>query len=75
MRKVKVLNSLADLGNACGVSTHKKAEVKPRKCFVCGGEMRNIPDTNVFLCTGTKKDKDGKEKPCVNRLIVGVKGA
>lgn len=75
MKKAKVLNSFADLGKVWGITPKQQKEPKPRKCFRCGGEMRHIEGTNVFVCTGTKKDKDGKEKQCMNRLIVGNKPA
>lgn len=74
MKNVKTLSSFADLGKTLGLSSRQKSP-KPRRCFHCGGEMRHIEGTNVFVCTGTKKDKDGKEKQCMNRLLVGVKGA
>ncbi len=75
MKKIITLNSLSDLGEAWGITPKQPKESKPRKCFRCGGEMRAVEGTNVFVCTGTKKDKDGKIKQCMNRLIVGVKGA
>lgn len=73
-QKVITLNSFEDLSKACGLPQKQPKEQKPRKCFRCGGDMRQIDGTNVFLCTGTKKDKDGKEKQCMNRLIVNAKG-
>lgn len=75
MQKSKKLNSLSELGVAWGLAPRQHKEPKPRKCFRCGGEMRHIEGTNVFVCTGTKKDKDGKEKQCMNRLLAGNKGA
>lgn len=75
MKKVRTLNSLAELGKAWGIAPKQAKEPKPRKCFRCGGEMRHIEGTNVFVCTGTTKGKDGKERQCPNRLIVGAKGA
>lgn len=74
MKKAKTLNSFADLGKVWGLAPKQKGESKSRKCFRCGGEMRHIDGSNVFVCTGTTKGKDGKEKQCTNRLIVGAKG-
>ena len=77
MATSRKLNSLSDLGKAWGLKEKKQQpkEIKVRKCFRCGGEMRYIEGTNVIVCTGTKKDKDGIEKPCMNRILLGVKGA
>lgn len=74
MKNTRSVNSFEELAKAFGFAPAKPKAPKPRKCFRCGGDMRHIEGTNVFVCTGTKKDKDGKEKQCPNRLIVGVKG-
>lgn len=73
MKKARILNSLEELGKARGIAPKQAKEPKPRKCFRCGGEMHHIDGTNVFICTGTTKGKDGKEKKCMNRLFVGNK--
>lgn len=73
MKKAKVLKSFTDLGKVWGVAPKQKNEPKSRKCFRCGGDMHNIEGTNVFVCTGTTKAKDGKERQCPNRLIVNTK--
>lgn len=66
------LHSLKDLGEVYNLKprTHK---LEKRKCFKCGGEMHCIEGTNIFVCTGAKKDESGNVKPCTNRLIVGQK--
>lgn len=66
---------LSDLGKVWGISKkqEKKKELKPRKCFRCGGEMVYIEGTNVYACTGSKKDKQGVERPCMNRILLGTR--
>lgn len=64
----KIFKSFADMGKALGIRKKENA-IKPRRCFKCGGEMQNIPDTNVFICNGTKKDGS----PCRNRTILPIK--
>lgn len=46
----KVLHSFSELGEAMGVKTKKKSVPATRKCRKCGGIMRNIENTNVFVC-------------------------
>ena len=56
--------SFKDMGISLGVKEKKARELPPRKCFKCGGEMKQIEGTNVFVCTG--KFKNGKA--CNNRV-------
>lgn len=74
MKKTNTLNSLSCLSKAFNIPEKQPKYPKSRKCFRCGGNMRHIEGTNVFVCTGTTKNKDGKEKQCMNRLLVGTKG-
>lgn len=59
----KSFNSFAELGAALGVEQKPVVPVATtRKCFKCGGEMQNVPGTNIFRCVS--KLKNGK--PCLN---------
>lgn len=48
-------NSFVDLGRVFGVSP-KERKNKDFHCRKCGGVMRHIPGTNVFVC---ENEKDG----------------
>ena len=61
---MRVFQSFVELGSAFGVSpkTHKEKDFHCRKC---GGVMRHIPGTNVFLCENA--DKEGNV--CGHRVL------
>ena len=46
---MQILNNFSDLGKAFGVPPRKQKD-HPFTCRKCGKVMRNIPETNVFLC-------------------------
>ena len=52
---MRVFHSFADLGAAFGVS-QKDHKTKDFHCRKCGGVMRHIPETNVFLCENESED-------------------
>ena len=53
--------TMNELARIFGVEKHEPRPVKNKTCRKCGGEMVNVPGTNVFICQG----KGGK--PCDNR--------
>lgn len=66
-----IINSLKDLGAAMKTKnpefkckTPKEKTEKARKCKVCGGLMRHVADTNVWVCDlhklEVKKFKDAE---------------
>lgn len=52
-------SSFAEFGRAMGVTPKARKDAPTVKCAVCGGDMRHIDGTNVFMCTG--KDDEGKD--------------
>ena len=63
-----VLHSLNDLGAAFGIPAKKRRENnKPFYCRKCGGVMRHIPNTNVFLCENEMEDG----AICNHRVLTG----
>lgn len=60
-----VLNSFIQLGEVFGVKP-KPRKQKPFYCRKCGGEMRNVPGTNVMLC----ENKNSEGNDCGNRVFV-----
>lgn len=71
----KVFTSFNDLGSALGFSPSDPPTPKVMKCRKCGTVMRNIPNTNVWICDGVvEQEKDGaKERVvCGNRAITSV---
>lgn len=52
---MQTFNSFGDLGRVFGVSQKPKKD-KDFHCRKCGGVMRHIPGTNIFLC---ENEKDG----------------
>lgn len=70
MANRKVFHSLYAFGCAMGAKRKQNDDRSPtRKCFRCGGDMRWIEETNVFVCDGETKDK----KPCGNMLILPIR--
>jgi hypothetical protein len=70
----KKLYSLSDLGPALGFKPSDRPTPKSMKCRKCGTVMRNIPNTNVWVCDGmVEQEKDGvkKQVACGNRAITG----
>ena len=52
-----VLHSLNELGIAFGLKQKKRRDgSKPVYCRECGGIMKHVPGTNVFLCENEKED-------------------
>ena len=67
--------NLSDLGSALGLKPSDQPTPKSMKCRTCGTVMRNIPNTNVWVCDGmVEQEKDGvkKQVACGNRAITGV---
>lgn len=57
---MKSFYSFEELGAAFGVRKKARKE-NPVTCRKCGGAMRHIPGTNVYLCENTiKLPKDSK---------------
>lgn len=56
---MKKFTSFSELGKAMGVKPKARKDASTVKCVVCGAEMRNVPGTNVFLCTG--KNDEGED--------------
>lgn len=74
--------ALAEVWNSTHDSKHrvaapKEKKEKPRKCRICGCEMKYIPGSNVYVCCGMRimPDKDSKvegatkEAPCANFIL------
>lgn len=56
-------NSFATLGAAMGLKTPKIKE-KERKCPDCGGVMKHVAGSNVFVCPFSKlEERELKGKP------------
>lgn len=68
-------DSFAALGAAMGFKEPQRKTPKAKKCSICGGTFRQVEGTNVLLCTGTVKNKDGVSEPCKKRLFVRAGGA
>ncbi len=67
--------NLSDLGSALGFKPSEQSTPKSMKCRKCGTVMRNIPNTNVWVCDGmVEQEKDGvkKQVACGNRAITGA---
>lgn len=60
-----VFKSFIDYAASRGIHPKQRKE-KPFICRKCGGEMRHIPNTNVFLCECIP---EGAENPCGNRVF------
>lgn len=58
-------NSLEAMGVALGFKPVPAPEPFKKTCNVCGTPMRLIPETNVWVCDGTKEDG----KPCSRRIL------
>lgn len=58
-------NSLEAMGVALGFKPVPAPEHFKKTCNVCGTPMRLIPETNVWVCDGTKDDG----KPCTRRIL------
>lgn len=56
---MKKFTSFSELGKAMGVKPKARKDAPAVKCVVCGAEMRNVPGTNVYLCTG--KNDEGED--------------
>lgn len=69
----KVFSSFSALGKALHITQPDAPTPKEKKCRKCGAVMTQIPGTNVALCPGMVKDKDGNEKPCGNRAFATVR--
>ncbi len=68
---MKTFASFAELGAALNIR-RKREEDKPvsKKCFKCGGDMVQIPGTNVFACLGNgNKPCDEKDKERVHYAL------
>lgn len=63
--KGRVFDSLAALGAAFGMKSEER-EVSGKSCRKCGGQMRYIPGSNVWVCGNPLKDGKGI---CNNRII------
>lgn len=63
--KGMTFNSLEAMGNALGFKSAPALEPPKKTCTVCKSVMRHIPETNVWVCDGTKSDG----KPCTRRIM------
>lgn len=69
-----------DMGIALGVKIPKTKEEKPMKCSNCGGPMRRVGNSNVWVCDFSKltdeKLPDGTDvqvfTKCENTVIERV---
>jgi len=52
---MKIMHTFLELGKAYGL-TPKKSREKDFHCRKCGGVMRHIPQTNVFLCENKNEE-------------------
>lgn len=71
----KRFSDLSDLGSALGFKPSEQHTPKSMKCRKCGTVMRNIPNTNVWVCDGmVEQEKDGVKKtvPCNNRAVTSL---
>lgn len=73
-------NSFEELGKAFGIKKKARKE-STMVCRKCGGIMRHVEGTNVYLCENPLKDKngkvikeDGKVKTCGNRVLAKKPG-
>lgn len=62
----KVFGSLADFGAAFGIKPEAPEAAHGKSCRKCGGQMRYIPGSNVWVCGNPLKDGKGI---CNNRII------
>lgn len=64
--------SFQEVSKALGfkIKPAKPKEEKEIKCRVCGAPMKRKPGTNIVICTGEVKTKDGGTKPCENYIIL-----
>lgn len=69
---LQVFNNFSDLGKAFGVH-QKPRKDKPFTCRKCGGVMRHIPSTNIYLCENEIDYIGENGKPCTrvcgNRVL------
>lgn len=73
--KGKVFSSLSDLGSALGFKPSEQPTPRSMKCRKCGTAMRNIPNTNVWVCDGmVEQEKNGVKQmvACGNRAMTSV---
>lgn len=59
-----IVNSFADLAKACGLKNKDRKKNRVMKCPNCGGQMREVEGSNVWICDFSKleeKDLDGKK--------------
>ena len=68
----QTFKSFKEVAQTLGVKLKKEQpkEEKVIKCRICGSPMRHISNTNVYVCDGMKKGKDGKEIPCENTIYI-----
>lgn len=78
MKTNVTVNSLASLGSAWNATHGAKNQVRdmqrederPRKCRKCGGEMKRIPNTNVWACQGMiEEDAPTPEDPNAKKMV------
>lgn len=65
----KTLYNLKELGAEFGIK-EKTRKGPSMICRKCGGKMRHIANTNIFLCENVIKDENGKKIGiCGNRVF------
>lgn len=64
--KGKVFGSLSALGAFFGIKPEEPEAAHGKSCRKCGGQMRYIPGSNVWVCGNPLKDGKGI---CNNRII------
>ena len=69
---MQVFNNFSDLGAAFGIHAKSRKD-KPFTCRKCGGVMRHIPGTNVYLCEEEidymGENGEPRKKVCGNRVL------
>lgn len=66
-----VFHSFQELGAAFGVPQKKPRKERTYYCRNCGGALRHVGNSNVYLCDGVTKEN----KPCNGRYILPVRKA
>lgn len=67
----QTFNSFSALAKAMGITVkpNKAKNAREIKCKICGSPMQRVEGSNVILCTGMVKNKEGKEQPCKNFIL------